>query len=478
MSVLLLLGRSGTQPAPAIETDHFVFTVAPLYATSGVAFNVSIEARDSENAVNTSFTGTVTITSSVARVSVTSGGTTANFTAGVLTGHSVTLEITSGGASSTLLLCTDGSATGTKGVAVYPAVEPDPPELAAFSVEAEAGGSIGAQEVGVAFNVRIRALDQYGETYPDFTSTVDVTTNGTLSAGSGTTASFTAGVLTHSVTFSAAGTGITLSVDDTATGLITGQSNGFTVVTPASGDVVFGTPPTGFSTVLDHQFSGATEDNYITTGNYSFTTDGTAPYSASDVMQMLYPAGSGGGEAFGNHYRSGDPVAMATNRKSAVYDLYLKPSTNFQGHDTNINKLIFTKVPRSSDSQFAPILYFQLFGKDAGDLNFRVNTQDDGPGQDYSLGANVAGQNTTCPRNSWTWIRVQITLNTGSNSDGIVRLWKNGVLVAEYTNIMFSTSSTKTICYPQWSATWGGSGDTVAENFHLWWDHTMCYVED
>jgi hypothetical protein len=72
-----------------------------------------------------------------------------------------------------------------------------PGALNNFLVEAAGGGAIGTQTAGSSFNVRVTARDANANTVTGFTGTVDITSTGTLSAGSGTTAAFTAGVLTR-----------------------------------------------------------------------------------------------------------------------------------------------------------------------------------------------------------------------------------------------------------------------------------------
>jgi hypothetical protein len=100
--------------------------------------------------------------------------------------------------------------------------------LVSFRVEAEAGGAILHQRQGTAFNIKITALDGLGATYTGFTGTVNITSTGTLSTGSGATANFVAGVLaSHGVTISNAGV-FTLTATK-ATTLETGTTAPFTV---------------------------------------------------------------------------------------------------------------------------------------------------------------------------------------------------------------------------------------------------------
>src|SRR5206468_2127249 len=70
--------------------------------TAGSAFSIKITARDVNNNTVTGFTGTATITSTG---TLSAGGTTVAFTAGVLTSHSVTISNT----GSFTLTATNGS---------------------------------------------------------------------------------------------------------------------------------------------------------------------------------------------------------------------------------------------------------------------------------------------------------------------------------------------------------------------------------
>ena len=128
-----------------------------------------------------------------------------------------------------------GLGTGTEtGVSNSFTVDPGP--LDHFLVEAVGGGAIGTQTAGAAFNIQITAQDANNNTQTFFDgagNTVDITSTGTLSAGGGTSATFTNGVLaSHSVTITNTGS-FTITATDSAGGLGTGTevgvSNSFTV---------------------------------------------------------------------------------------------------------------------------------------------------------------------------------------------------------------------------------------------------------
>jgi len=101
-------------------------------------------------------------------------------------------------------------------------------EFTTFLVERESGGDILTHTAGEAFNIKISAVDGTQTLDASFTGTVDITSNGTLGTGSGTTASFTGGILA-SHTVSITNTGNFNITATNSSGTETGNSNSFTV---------------------------------------------------------------------------------------------------------------------------------------------------------------------------------------------------------------------------------------------------------
>ncbi len=115
-----------------------------------------------------------------------------------------------------------------------------------FLVEAAGGGNIGTQVAGTPFNIQMTGRDFLGNTATSFTGTVDITSSGNLSAGGGTTASFTSGVLSsHSVTISNTGS-FTITATETSS-TPSGLSNAFTVDAGAPTQLAYSVEPLGAS---------------------------------------------------------------------------------------------------------------------------------------------------------------------------------------------------------------------------------------
>ena len=197
---------------------------------AGTPFTIKITARDIYNNTcaigSNAFTGTVNITSTGSLLS--GAGTTASFVAGILTSH--TINISNTGTFTISAVNTLGSQSGiSNSFAVTSGA------LNNFLVESVAGGNIPTQIAGVSFNIKLTARDAYNNicnAVPNlFSGTANITSTGTLSAGGGTTASFSTGVLASSaITMSTSGT---FTITATRTGFAeNGTSNLFTVNNP------------------------------------------------------------------------------------------------------------------------------------------------------------------------------------------------------------------------------------------------------
>ncbi len=217
--------------------DHFVIEAvgggslpAQMQRTP---FNVQIRAVDSSGATVTSYGGKVTV-SSTGTLSAGSG-TTGTFVNGVLTPWSLAYS-NFGSFTITVTDYTIPTITGSAAVTVNPILDH-------FTVQATGGGSIPNQTTGVPFSILITAQTSANTTFTSFTGTVTITSTGTLDAGGGTTASFTGGVLTQSVTISNAGTW-TITATQTS-GTATGTSNSFSVGTVGDFNVFESSLPAG-----------------------------------------------------------------------------------------------------------------------------------------------------------------------------------------------------------------------------------------
>jgi len=229
--------------------------------SAGNPFNIKVTARDVNNNTVTGFTGTVDI-SSTGTLS-TGSGTTASFVNGLLPSH--TLAISTAGSITVTATKTAGSENGTSNAFT---VNPGP--LHHFLVEAAGGGAIGTHTMGLPFFIRVLAKDTVNNTVPGFTGTVDISSTGTLTSGSGSTASFSGGVLSsHSVTFSNTGS-FTITATRTG-GAETGTSNAFTV-----------------KNILTYYSQGSLDATLLSSWNSNRGGGGTSPsdFTSDDIFVL------------------------------------------------------------------------------------------------------------------------------------------------------------------------------------------------
>jgi beta-lactamase superfamily II metal-dependent hydrolase/predicted extracellular nuclease len=251
------------------SATHFDVS-APSNVTTGVAFNVTVTARDSSNATATGYTGTVHFTSS-------SAGTLPSdytFVGGDNGAHVFSFTLTSTGPRT--ITATDtvtASINGTANLTV------DPPSATHFGVTAPASVTN-----SVAFNVTVTALDASEATVTGYTGTVHFTSSsaGTL-PGNYTFTGGDNGTHVFSVTLTTNGPR-SVTATDTVTASITGTAN-TTVNAPPQVATHFGvTAPASVTnsvafnvTVTALDASEATVTGYTGTVHFTSSSAGTLP---------------------------------------------------------------------------------------------------------------------------------------------------------------------------------------------------------
>lgn len=147
-----------------------------------------------------------------------------------------------------------------------------PGELTGFTIERVPSGNISNKLAGQNFNITIVAVDGAQDTVSSFTGTIVLTSNCTIGTGSGTSASFTGGVLaSKTVSISSLGT-CSLTATNSA-GAESGTSNTFSVTPGAASETTttISASPTvifndGFSTSTITVQTKDSEGNNLTAG--------------------------------------------------------------------------------------------------------------------------------------------------------------------------------------------------------------------
>jgi len=198
--------------------DHFIMENISSPQTAGSDFTVVITAKDLNENTVTSFAGTVNFTTTAGTVTPLVSN---NFSAGILNQD---ISVTQSGLAKTL------TATKTGDIQYFTSnpFDVNPASVANFTVEAAGGGDITTKTINTPFDIRIVAKDAFGNIATGFNDSVGITSTGDISAGGGTTESFTDGVLDpHSVTI--ANTGSFTITATNSSGPEFGVSNAFNV---------------------------------------------------------------------------------------------------------------------------------------------------------------------------------------------------------------------------------------------------------
>ena len=227
--------------------DHFVFEtqpVGPYIAGNGIT--VRIRAEDASNNLITGFNGTATVSDSTGTVeegSVGSGDTTIQFVNGIYNNAlNPTLFITGAQAGILITVSKGGISNDSVGFEVQPDV------LDSFTVEAQGGGAIGAQDTDNAFNIDITAFDQYGNVLdagPNAVQRHGGHQRHELVDSACGERGLVNGFVTQAVTVTTTQAGDVISVTDTATTTFVGNSNAFNVGPGALSYFFFETEPVG-----------------------------------------------------------------------------------------------------------------------------------------------------------------------------------------------------------------------------------------
>lgn len=208
--------------------------------------------------------------------------------------------------------------------------------------------------------------------------------------------------------------------------------------------------------------------------------DATAPLSPPNVMRAAYPAQvvtPGSTYAPGAFQTQG--FTSSVHGSLQYRELYMRTafrvSANWQGHPTGVSpKLVYLRT--NGDPRAEPFLLL-----DGSEAPYRLTVNLQGSGLDprnaiRGLASNAPSANTTdvedMQLNTWYVVEVQLILNTPGNPTGVFRMWLNGTLTHEYTDISFLPGGTQLYwSNGHFNSTWGGQGGTIPEDMFLFWDH-------
>ncbi len=214
------------------------------------------------------------------------------------------------------------------------------------------------------------------------------------------------------------------------------------------GNITHTHEPAGYTAMTERSFDTIdegtwthTSDTYCTIVNDSDPEDGSAGRS---IFPAGWPAYGAEPPCIIRYYESPEP--------SSIYMYFtFKISSNWYGNDdSGINKVIYLKDATYAGGGDPGILLLYGVGNNA--LHWRVAVQG-------NLNRNMDA-NTTMSRGQWHTIEALLTMNSaGSASDGVAKLWQDGQLVINQTNVRWEDSTGSRLWYgTPWEPIYGGAG--------------------
>lgn len=217
---------------------------------------------------------------------------------------------------------------------------------------------------------------------------------------------------------------------------------------PASGGI-WANEPSGYPLVSDNAFDALSGNGWGVVWNErglgTIVQDNTAPLSPSSVLQMSYPIGYTGGVGPANVWR---PL---NNLRRMYTGFMFKVSDPWQGHPSNVNKILFAFPSSGGD------IYLTMYGPPGGPYELRVLPQYPGITSDW-LRPNVNNPKVTLG----TWHKIEWNIDySAGGTNGIVQWWMDGQLVGDYRNTQVPAGGFTEF---KINPTWGGLDDTKRTN--------------
>lgn len=225
--------------------------------------------------------------------------------------------------------------------------------------------------------------------------------------------------------------------------------------------------PAGLTLLSDQPWNslGGWQLNDNSAGATSLVTLSGLPFSPSEALQDLSPIGmTGGGDAIGPG--RADFYIPAAQQPSEIYvGMWVKLSNPFQPHSSGVQKIMY--VHDNNGINFSA-LWLEIYGTAAPFRASLVN-------QFYGCPSIRLDPNATqTPIGPGEWHRYELYLkmaSTGSSSDGVLKVWVDGVLNVNRSDVCTMGSNATRMESVRLSGMWGGIGDTKTENDYLWYDH-------
>jgi len=177
-----------------------------------------------------------------------------------------------------------------------------------------------------------------------------------------------------------------------------------------------------------------------------------SPLGQGQALEIGFLAGHQGGG--GTELEYDIPTLLQPREMFVGY--YVQVSSNWQGHSSGINKMVYLDDGGSSFSA----MWYEMFGSGSSPLGlYIVNQSGSGPS---GMHENIQAVNFT----RGVWHKVEIYQKQGS--PGIIRVWVDGILATDRSDVFTRDAAIGMVTI---SGIWGGIGDTKQHFDYMRFDH-------
>jgi trimeric autotransporter adhesin len=236
-----------------------------------------------------------------------------------------------------------------------------------------------------------------------------------------------------------------------------------------SGDLLYPNEPSGWTIHREQEFRSLVDNTGATWGSRLISNgefrlniaDPTNPAGTGVVAEVFFPEGMSDGTGPGRIATS-----MPRNEPEVFVGDYIKFSDNFSWHSLGIKILLFGLGDGGWITMGGGGHGFSEM-RDTPAPNMSIGSRTGSAvstGSDSLIRGEVFRFNVSDPpeyqRGEWMQREFHFRLNTPGTANGVVRMWIDGVLVTEYTDVDWGTNA------PDWGEiqygmTWGGGGSAV-----------------
>lgn len=241
----------------------------------------------------------------------------------------------------------------------------------------------------------------------------------------------------------------------------------------------FPNEPGGMTPFIDWSCSNSLDPRIFNVYNSSsYISDGTAPLSPPSCFETYVGPNS--------NLANGQWVAyFPTGTREVFFATWWRANSTFRGYPNNTNKMQFLRSPSlSGDNSFLSwhgqpgtatprtLMWYQQAPYNNTHVAGVFNTNYPVDGTGYFIPNINSAAATFVAGNAWTKIELYLkSSTTGTSRDGTIRIWVNGTLSSDFTNVNLMPGGIE-----EWNFThaWDGGdrGDTA--KWAHYWDHFYC----